>query len=332
MATTSTEQVTSNIPEWARPYASQLFGRVFGPIGSTGQGLFSEPYRQYQGPMVAGFNPLQQIGFSDLAGMQISPEVGQASGLAALAGQRAGSTGYTPMGQQDYYRSPLESGGYQQYMSPYMENVVSRQKSGAVQDYLRQMPSLRSSASRAGALGGSREAILESEARRNLSERLGDIEATGLQSAFQQAQAQAAQDAALRAQYGLAGTQLGEQSRQFGAGLGLQGIQNQLTAAGVLGGLGQQRYQQGIGISQAQLGAGQQLRGAEQEQLAAQYQDFLNRAQFPYRQLEFASGILRGFQPTGQTTTLYQPGGSGVASTIGMGLGLGNLFSSLGNA
>lgn len=330
MATTTTEQITSNIPEWAKPYASQLFGRVFGAPGTSGQGLLAEPYRQYQGPMVAGFNPLQQAAFSDLAGMQISPEIARASGLASLAGQRAGDFGYSPLQRQDYYRSPLESGGYQQYMSPYMQGVVEQQKQGAIQDYMRTLPQLGAQAVRAGAKGGTREAILESEGRRGLAQQLGGIEATGLQNAFQQAQAQAAQDAAMRAQYGLAGAQLGEQSRQFGAGLGLQGLQQQLAAAGVLGGLGQQRYQQGIGISQAQLGAGQQVQGAEQQQLAAQYQDFLNRAQFPYRQLEFASGILRGFQPTGQTTTLYQPGGSGVASTIGMGLGLGNLFSSLG--
>ena len=80
--------------------------------------------------------------------------------------------------------------------------------------------------------------------RRGLGEQLGTIQATGLQNAFQQAQQQASQDAQLRAQYGIAGTQLGEQSRQFGAGLGMQGLQQQLAAAGQLGQLGQQQYQQ----------------------------------------------------------------------------------------
>jgi hypothetical protein len=299
---TRTEQVTTNIPEWARPFASQLFGRVFGDPNAPGGGLLGQPYRQYAGQMVAGFNPLQQAAFSDLAGMDIAPQTREASGLASLAGRQAGRVG------RRYERMATDPRSIQAYMSPYMQGVVEQQKQQALQDYARQIPGLQTAGIRAGARGGTREALLQSEAQRNLNQQLQGIQATGLQNAFQQAQ----------------------QAQQFGAGLGLQGLQQQLAAAGALGGLGQQQYQQGLGISQAQLGAGQQIQGVEQQQLAAQYQDFLNRMQFPYRQTEFASGILRGFQPTGQTTTLYQPSGSTLAGTIGTGAGLGGLFSALG--
>lgn len=479
--TTRTEQVTTNIPEWARPYAAQLFGRTFGEPTTGAGGLLSQPYRQYEGQMVAGFNPLQQAAFSDLAAMGISPQTLEASGLASLAGQRAGQLGqYQAYQPRQFYRAPrfregavgfertmapqlerfqmgaprevsaqgLERytmgpaervgaerfglGAMQEYMSPYMQGVIEQQKRGAIEDYRRQIPGIGAAAVQAGAKGGTREALIRAEAQRGLAERLGGIEATGLQQAYQQAaqqfgadraaamqaalanqaagmqvgqtnlqalinqaqfgggqslqaqlanqaaQQQAAQanlqaalqtqglgaqtglqsqqlnqaaqlqaqqqalaqlaqanqfaqqNAAQRAQYGLAGAQLGEQSRQFGANLGLQGLQQQLAAAGALGGLGQQQYQQGLGISQAQLGAGQQVQGIEQQQLQAQYQDFLNRMQFPYRQLEFASGILRGFQPTGQTTTLYQPGGSTLGGMVGTGAGLAGLFGALG--
>lgn len=321
-------QTTSNIPDWARPFASQLFGMTFGDPNRPGErGILNAPYEQYTGQRVAGVNPLMGMGYGDIAGMGVSPETRQAAGLAALAGQRAGDFGYSPLQRQDYYRSPLESGGYQQYMSPYMQGVVEQQKQGAVQDYMRTLPQLGAQAVRAGAKGGTREAILESEGRRGLAQQLGSIEATGLQNAFQQAQAQAAQDAAMRAQYGLAGQQLSEQSRQFGAGLGIQSIGQQLAAAGTLGGLGQQAFGQGLGAAQARVGAGMQMRDIEQAQLTNLYQDFINRQQYPYKQMEFASGILRGFQPTGTTSTLYQPSGSALGTTTA---GLGSLFMGLG--
>ena len=477
-------QTISNIPEWARPYATQLLGSVFGDPNRPGTGgILSQAYVPYKSQRIAGINPLQEQAFGDIAAMGVSPQLLQATGLAGLAGLSAGRMGqYDPMAPSQTYQAPQLGAvnlGYrsvapltsptryvmpaperlslpilsqyqmgpaqqvgadkfgtqamQEYMSPYMEGVVERQKRGAIQDYLRQLPGIGAASARFGARGGTREALLESEARRGLSERLGDIEAQGLQSAYQQAaqqfgadraaqmqaalanqaaglttgqqnlaaqlgvqqlgagqylqaqlanqqamqqaqsqnlqaqinqaqfasqqalqagqlnqaadlqaQAQALQQqqslnqltmqsAGLGAQYGLAGAQLSEQSRQFGAGLGLQGLQQQLAAAGQLGQLGQQQYQQGLGISQAQLGAGTQLQGIEQQQLANMYQDFINQQQYPYKQLEFASGILRGFQPTGQTSTLYQPPGSTLGQVVGVGAGLGGLFGALGS-
>jgi len=139
------------------------------------------------------------------------------------------------------------------------------------------------------------------------------------------------QNAAMRAQYGLAGANLAEQSRQFGAGLGMQGLQQQLAAAGVLGNLGMQQYQQGMGITQAQLGAGGQQQALGQELLNQQYQDFLNAQRLPYQQAEFMSGILRGLPATGQTQTMYQAPGSMFGQIAGVGLGLGSLFGGLGS-
>jgi len=341
---------------------------------------------------------------------------------------------------QQYQMGPAERigaerfgiGAMQEYMSPYMQGVVERQKQAAVKDYARQIPALQAAGVRAGARGGTREALLQSEARRNLTEQLGNIEAQGLQQAYQQAASQFGQDraaqmqaalanqqaglttgqqnlaallgvqqlgtqsglqaalanqqaglttgqqnlqalinqsqfgagqglqaqqlnqaaqlqaqqqalaqlaqanqfsqqnAAQRAQYGLAGANLAEQSRQFGAGLGMQGLQQQLAAAGMLGNLGQQQYQQEMGINAAQLGAGGQQQALGQELLNTQYQDFLNQQRLPYQQMEFMSGILRGLPATGQTQTMYQQPGSLFGQIAGVGLGLGSLFGGLG--
>jgi hypothetical protein len=292
---------------------------------------------------------------------------------------------------QQYQMGPAErigaerfgSQAMQDYMSPYMSGVVAQQKRGAMQDFARQMPGLRASAARSGALGGTREALMRSEAQRNLQGQLQGIEATGLQNAFQQAQQQFGADRAAQMQAALANQQAGlttgqqnlaallgvqqlgaqtglqsqqlnqaaqlqaqqqalgqnqtaqqlmEQSRQFGANFGLQGLQQQLAAAGALGGLGMQGYQQRMGIGQAQLGAGAQGQAMEQELLNQQYQDFINQQQFPYKQAEFGMGILRGIPATGQVGTLYQQPPSMLGQIAGIGLGVGSLFGGFGGS
>lgn len=432
---TQTTQITSTIPEYAKEPAMRLLGQVFGNVDPmTGQfvpGLIGQGYQPYGRQRTAGFSPLQQQAMEGIAGMQVSPELGEAAGLASLAGRQAGQLGlsyqpmqYQPMGidfmrtraprLQQYQMSPAERvqaqtdfgavtapqlqqyqmgpaervgaerfGGAQaaEYMSPYMQNVLEQQKRAAVQDYARQIPGLRAAAVRAGARGGTREALLQSEAQRNLQQQLQGIEATGLQSAFQQAQQQFGADRAAAMQAALANQQAGlttgqqnlaaqlgiqqlgagqrlqaqqlnqaaqlqalqmglgqnqaaqqmmEQSRQFGANLGLQGLQQQLAAAGALGGLGMQGYQQRMGIGQAQLGAGAQGQALEQELLNQQYQDFINQQQFPYKQAEFGMGILRGIPATGQVGTLYQQPPSLLGQIAGVGLGVGSLFGAFG--
>lgn len=407
---TQTTQITSTIPDYAKPYAQQLLGSVFGGQDpTTGQfipGLVGQGYQPYGRQRTAGFSPMQQQAFERFAGMQVSPELGEAAGLAGLAGRQAGQLGmsyqpmqYQPMGidfmrtqapqLQQYQMGPAERVGaerfgsqaMQDYMSPYMSGVIEQQKRGAIQDYRRQMPNIGAAAARMGGRGGTREALMRSEAQRNLQGQLQGIEATGLQNAFQQAQQQFGADRAAQMQAALANQQAGlttgqqnlaaqlgiqqlgagqglqaqqlnqaaqlqaqqmglgqnqtaqqlmEQSRQFGANLGLQGLQQQLAAAGALGGLGMQGYQQQMGIGQAQLGAGAQGQAMEQELLNQQYQDFINQQQFPYKQAEFGMGILRGIPATGQVGTLYQQPPSLLGQIAGIGLGVGSLFGGFG--
>lgn len=299
-------QITSTIPKYAEPYAQYLLGSTFGGVDpTTGEfrpGLIGQGYQQYGGQTVAGFNPLQQQAFEATAGMRTAPQLDVASGLAALAGQRAGRAG------RRYERMATDPRSIQSYMSPYIQSVVEEQKRQAVQDYARQIPGLQAQGIRSGARGGTREALLQSEAQRNLMQQLGGIQATGLQNAFQQAQ----------------------QAQQFGANLGLSGLQQQLAASQALGGLGQQQFGQQLGIQQAQMGAGGQMQALEQQLLNQQLQDFINKQQFPYKQAEFGMGILRGIPATGQTSTFYQQPGSLFQQVAGVGLGLGSLFGGLG--
>lgn len=331
----ATETVTSNIPEWAKPYALSLLGRAEGltsPEFDPSTGLYKPRFTPYGGKMVAGFNPLQEQAMKDIAGMRESPELGQATGFTGLAALQAQNLArYNPMQQQQFFQSAFDQpGGLDRYMSPYMQNVVDQQKQQAIQDYGRQLPGMSAAAARAGAKGGTREALLQSEGQRNLQQNLQNIQATGLQNAFQQAQQASMQDAAMRAQYGLAGSQLGEQSRQFGAGLGLQGLQTQLGAAKQLADIGQAGYQQRMGITGAQLGAGREGQNLEQQRLNTLYQQFVEEQQAPYKQLEFMSNILRGIPASAGSTSFYQAPPSMLGQIGGLAGGLGTLFGGLG--
>ena len=76
-------------------------------------------------------------------------------------------------------------------------------------------------AARSGAFGGSGDYLMRGQAAGNLARQKGDLQATGLNNAYQQAMQQfnTSQGQNQAAQ------QLNAQQQQFGAGLGLQGLQ-----------------------------------------------------------------------------------------------------------
>ena len=347
-APTSTETISTTIPSWAKELSQRMLGygaaltfpkQKIDPatgqpmLDASGNPILETGFQPYAGELVAGESPLQKQAISDLSQMQVSPQTAQATGFTGLAALQAQDLArYRPLSsRREYYQSPfMQQGGLDPYMSPYMQGVVEQQKKQAIADYSRQLPGMAAAAARAGAKGGTREALLQSEGQRALNEQLQTIQATGLQNAYQQATQQAMQDAATRAQYGIAGTQLGEQSRQFGAGLGMQGLQQQLAAAGQLGQLGQQQFQQQSGILSAQLGAGAQQQAQKQAQLSSDYQRFIDEMTYPYKQLEFMSNLLRGIPSSDKTTSTYSAPPSTIGMLTGITGGLGGLFGGLG--
>jgi hypothetical protein len=117
--------------------------------------------------------------------------------------------------------------------------------------------------------------------------------------------------------------QLGEQSRQYGAGLGMQGLQTALQSANTLGQLGQTQYGQEMGINQLQNQYGGQQQAQTQRGLDTSYQDFLNQQNYPYKQLGFMSDMVRGM-PLGQKSTAqtYEAPGSLLGQLGGLGMGV----------
>jgi len=129
------------------------------------------------------------------------------------------------------------------------------------------------------------------------------------------------QQAGLGAQYNQAAAQLGEQSRQYGAGLGLQGLQTALQSAQQLGGLGSTQFGQNLALNQLQQQYGQQQQQRAQDVYNAQYQDFLNFQNYPYKQLGFMSDIIRGVPLMQTGATVYQQPPSTLGTLAGLGLG-----------
>ena len=101
----------------------------------------------------------------------------------------------------------------QQYMSPYMQNVVDVQKREALRDAQIGQLGQNLAAARQGTFGGARQALLTGERERGLRTQLGDIQATGSQKAFEQAQQQFERDRAAQIQVGLANLTNEQQAR-----------------------------------------------------------------------------------------------------------------------
>lgn len=292
---TQTSQVT--IPEYARPYMERLLGKA--------EAAAETPYQTYGGERIAGPTAEQQAARQDVAGM--GPAAGYEMGLG-MAGM-GGMAGLASAGAGQRYMGMATSPGAQQaFMSPYMQNVVDVQKAEAIRDYARQLPGEQAAATRAGAFGGSRQAIVQAEGQRNLQNQLAQIQATGGQRAYEAAQ----------------------QAMQFGSDIGLRGLgqaaQTGIQAGATMGQLGGAQQQSALDLAKAQEAFGSLGQQQAQQRMDLAYQDFLNQQRYPYTQMGFMSDILRGSGNLAGTGgyAMYQQPPSQAQQLVGPGLlGLG---------
>ena len=298
----------TSIPDYARPFVENLLGQAQAYTDPS-----QNPYQQYMGERQAQFSPLQQMSYDNAALMQGAPQLQDATAMAGSAGLGALNTGYTYNPYQT--KSFTDPGMAASYMSPYMSNVVERQQADARRqgDIAAQIQGAQ--AARSGAFGGSGDYLMRGQARNNLARQQGDIFAQGQQAAYTQGMGQFNQEQGATQ----AAANLNAQQGQFGAGLGLQGLQTALTSANALGNLGNTQYQQNMGINQMQNQYGLQQQQQSQNILNNQYQDFLNFQNTPYKQMGFMSDILRGLPLTQQAATMYQTPPSLGSQLIGAG-------------
>jgi len=302
-----TQYQTGFAPELA-PYAQDLLGQA-----QAVTDVNQNPYMQYQGERVAQFSPLQQQSYENAALMQGAPQLQDATAMAGTAGLAALNTGYTynPMTTQSFGENA------QGYMNPYMQNVVQRQQQDASRQAAVAQQAQGAQAARSGAFGGSGDYLMRAQAAGNLARQKGDIQAQGLNTAYTQGMQQFNQEQAQRQAAG----QLNAQQGQFGAGLGLQGLQTALTGASTLGNLGNTQYNQNMGVTSLQNQFGGQQQQQMQQDLNNKYQDFQNYQNYPYKQLGFMSDILRGAPLTQTGSSVYQAPPSTAQNIASLGLG-----------
>jgi hypothetical protein len=298
-------QSQTSIPDYAKPYVEDLLGQA-----QAVTDINQNPYMQYMGDRVAQFTPLQQQAYENAGLMQSSPQLQDATALAGQAGLGALNTQYTfkPADFGSTFTRDAQGNMTSPLMNPYMQNVVERQQADARRQSDIAMQAQNAQAARSGAFGGSGNQLMRMQAMGNLARQQGDIQAQGLNNAFQNAQQQ----------YNTQ-NQLNAQQQQFGAGLGLQGLQTANTAAGNLANIGQTQYGQNMGINQMQNQYGGQQQQQIQNVLNNQFQDFQNYQNYPYKQLGFMSDMLRGLPLTQQSSSVYATPPSMMSQVAGLG-------------
>jgi hypothetical protein len=326
-APTSTTVQNTNIPEYAQPYVESTLGKAAALTDTS-----NNPYQPYQGNQVATFTPMQNQAFQNVGNQQIAPQLSDASNMAYMTGQYGLGTqgtaaqlqnaslglGAMAAGSGDRYaQQATNPAATQAYMNPYLQASLQP----ALQEVQRQYDitgtQQMGNASRSGAFGGSREALMAAENQRNKNLAMNQMIGQGYNNAFQQAQ-QAQQ---FGANLGLQGLQAGQQGVQgaVGAGqYGLAGLGQAGASASTLGQLGQTQFGQEQAANQAMLAAGTQQQQLQQKALDIDYQKYQSQLNYPYQQLGFMSDLLRGLPLTQQSTSMYQ-NPSMVSQAAGLG-------------
>lgn len=247
---------------------------------------------------VAGMTPAQQaaiqLGISGVGAYQPMMEAG-----AATLGQGVAA---------------LQPGAYQQYMNPYVDQVVDQSLADLQRQADMERQRIGSAAVQGGAFGGSRQAVAEQELQRNTADAFARQSGQLRAQAFESAQDRAQQGAELFGKLGLQQAAMGESAQAA-----------QARDVGILSQLG--------GQEQAQ----------QQAEIDAQRATALERQFEPYQRIGFMSDIFRGVPSTTSTlTSSTSPSPSIVSQLGGLGIGIaglqqagafgeGGIFGGLGN-
>jgi hypothetical protein len=207
MATTPAPGTSSQstLSDWAGGYVTDMLGKA--------QAISEQPYQVYQGPMTAGESGLQNKVFQGLGNLSFPSQLGQTfsstgaytppamtpgaytpgaigtgagapmdGGIGSLGGMAAsGTTGGT---------TPPPLGMASQYMNPYLQSVLQPQlEELRRQSQINLQPGL-AKMTQAGGYGGGRQAIMESEANRNLLQEQNKTIGQGYANAYDKAMGQ----------------------------------------------------------------------------------------------------------------------------------------------
>jgi len=241
----SPASTTESLAGWAAPYVTGMLGK--------GEALANMGYQAYTGPLTAGQSELQTQAFQGLGALNVPT-----SNMGAIGAGGSFTSGTTA----------------QDYMSPYINAALEPQMAEAQRQAEIQRVQNASRLGKAGAYGGSRQAIMESEGQRNLLRNLADIYGTGMQQAYTQGMGQ-----------------FNEEARR------------QMEAQDLTNRYGLQA------LTAQQLGGGIQ-RDIEQQGVAADYAQFKEERDFPYKQVQYQQSLLQGLPISAREYSYVEPSGA----------------------
>ena len=281
--TPATNQVVqaAQLPPEIAPFVKEIAGEA----RDLYRGEIERGYDPYTGQMIAELTPEEQQAMTGIAGLAGATRPFLEEAMTTF---RTGAEKFTPETAQEY-------------MSPYQRAVTDIEKREAQRAFEKQDQAREARAVEAGAgsMMGSRAAIEAAEAARNQQQLLGDIEARGLQRAFENAQQQfAAQKARER-------TMASDVARTGTA----------MTQADIAG----------LGALQT---VGEQKRALAQSALDEAYGKFLEERNFPQQTLADYSSTIYGNPfaraPSFNRTGSDLPGAPSMGQQL-LGLGLTGL-------
>lgn len=199
-APTNQNVTTTTIPEYARPYAEKMLGRA--------EAVMDEPYQAYGGQRNAAFTPMQAQAMQNVAGMQTSGQLTDASNMAYQAGQGGLGAQQNAQGLQNTALGYGQAGaGYGAAASQYGAEGAQQAQQASQQ--------AQQNAQMFGQMGagygaqGAEQALQAQRAAEGQADMYGQMGAGfGAQAAGMAPQAQ---------QYGAAAAQMGQQGMDFGA-------------------------------------------------------------------------------------------------------------------
>jgi len=335
--TSTNTSYSTNLPEYAQPYYTELMKQASKAVYSTDSGgnvTGVAPYQQFggstqlaggtmstPGQRIAGFTPGQEAVQQQVANLQTPGQFGAANfglGAGSQLGLGAGLQGLSQA--FNYNPQAFSTGAANYYANPYQQGVtdIALREARQQGDIAKQQGAL--GAIGRGTFGGARQALMQAEQGRNLNRQLSDIQTQGSQQGYQNAQAQFNADQARQQQYA---TTLGQ--------LGMSGLTAGLQGSQALGALGSQQQTADLARLQAQDVSSAQQQALQQQQLNQAYQDFQTSQNYPKTQIEYLNNILRGNAGAlGSTQVAYTPAPSNASQLASLGLaGLG-LYSALG--
>jgi hypothetical protein len=248
-------------------------------------------------PRVAAQDPFTQAAQgraaqqAGLGAIQYDPE-GRIIGF----GQGTGIAAYEPYLQQAAAQVQAGPSGYQQYMSPYQQDVINEAVKRQEEYGAQQQQNLAASAVGQGAFGGGRYDVARGQLQRGTTEAIGKTVADLQAQNYAQA--------------------IGRQQ---------QGIANLLAIPGAQQGF-EQNVQQGLGAY------GQGSQAYNQSILNALQQGEQTAMNFPFQRLQQATDIFRGLTGvpgtpgTPLTTSPYLAGAQGIASLYRQTMPISNVI------